>query len=179
MCMACRGQLLANQDHFELVLVTATPVLWGIIHRSVPNESDAEDVYQDVCEKAWKAFDLLPADSKYQAWLATIARNVTADWYRSAKRRVRPEHGYEDFIEAVPSGAAPLQRQVQLTVDLTAALEQLDDRYRLLFVHQVVYGFTQTELAETFGIALGTVKSSLSRGADKLRALMPDYVESV
>ena len=63
-------------------------------------------------------------------------------------------------------------------IDLDKALAQLPLPMRLCIVLAYNDGLSHQEIADVTGIPLGTVKSNISRGAEKMRALLSDYRKS-
>lgn len=138
----------------------------------------AEDATQDAFIQAYRALDTFRGGS-FRAWLMRIVTNRCYDMLRSATRRAADSLDDQVF-EAEPhwsSIAAPddpvgRATQAELGRLLEGALASLPDDQRLTVVLCDVQGYAYEEAAEIMGVALGTVKSRLSRARSALRAVV-------
>jgi RNA polymerase sigma-70 factor (ECF subfamily) len=123
-----------------------------------------EDAYQEIWEKVFRAlpgFDP-KGSASVSTWVSRIAHHQLVDRHRSRRRRVEVE-----LEESLP---APPRSQY---TDLEAALKALPEANRRVVVLHHLYGFSLEEIAETEGIALGTIKSRLHRG----RAFLAEFLK--
>ena len=161
--------------------------LYRVARRLTGRDEDAEDLVQETYARAAAAWDRFTADSNVRAWLFRILRNAHIDAYRRA--RANPVRGALDDdalfgaegAGAEGAGAEPLRGDGELerlrgvvASDIEAALAQLSVDAREIILLDLE-GFTETELAETLGCAVGTVKSRLSRARAALRERLRDY----
>ncbi|HZP59698.1 MAG TPA: sigma-70 family RNA polymerase sigma factor [Opitutaceae bacterium] len=131
----------------------------------------ADDLAQETFLQAYRGLGRFRGESAFSTWLLGIAHNH----WRNARRRQR-EIAWEaaEFPapeENVPSPAAA----AELKQDLAAALKQLDSDEQTalhLFYQQ---GLTHPEIAAVAGWPLGTVKTHLARGKEKLRHLLASW----
>jgi RNA polymerase sigma-70 factor, ECF subfamily len=137
------------------------------------NDAEAEDVVQDACIRAMRFFSSL-RDDDARAWLFTIVRNT---WYTRVSRRdvVAKENlvddaGGEPADGALDPEARLLQRHTVARVQ--AALEQLPMDFREVIVLREIEGLTYKEIAAVVRTPIGTVMSRLSRGRERLLALL-------
>jgi RNA polymerase sigma-70 factor (ECF subfamily) len=133
---------------------------------------DAEDVVQDVFLTLWKRPECFDAQrGTGRAWLLTVVRNRSLDHLR--RRRV---HGREDVWEMADRLPDPDAPDLAEEVEATARSERL---WRLvdalppcqadLIRRAFVSGQTHQAIAEETGLPLGTVKSRIRLGLEKLR----------
>jgi len=142
------------------------------------NDADAEDLVQETYARALGASASF-AGGNLKAWLFRIQRNVFIDLHR----RKRTGSTVVDLDE-VPDPASsaggparedqPAQLRRVTSGEVEAALYSLSDDARAIVLLDVE-GFTETEVAEILGCALGTVKSRLSRARAALREKLKDY----
>src|SRR3984885_7652571 len=145
-------------------------------------DSDAEDLVQETYTRAIATGAQFTTGTNLRAWLFRILRNAHIDAYRRA--RTSPVlGGFEDDFAAdtTTSASEPLRGDAELerlrgivTTDIEAALASLSVDARAIILLDLE-GFTETELAETLGCAVGTVKSRLARGRGVLRQRLRDY----
>jgi RNA polymerase sigma-70 factor, ECF subfamily len=171
---------LAN--HAEAVLVVAARLgelrafdelvrrrqshLRNILRRLCRDPSLADDLAQEAFLQAWKQIRGLRADAAFGAWLRKIA--VTT-WLQHVRRAESFEQLELDEVGSVHMPAVTEQ------VDLDAALTQLPSHARLCIVLSYCEGMSHGEIAELTRIPLGTVKTHILRGVDKLKILLSTY----
>jgi RNA polymerase sigma-70 factor (ECF subfamily) len=155
------------EDIREL-LTEQIPRLRRYAHALTGNRARADDLVQDTLERSWSRRHLWRRDSDLRAWLFTIMHNVFVNQLRKNSSAA----GHVPFDETIdpPSGAAADQT-LELR-DLAAALERLPAEYREVLLLVGLEQMQYEEAAEVLGVPLGTVMSRLSRGRDRLRALM-------
>ncbi|MGE5813392.1 MAG: sigma-70 family RNA polymerase sigma factor [Acidobacteriota bacterium] len=137
------------------------------------NGAEAEDVVQDACVRAMRAFPSLRNDDA-RAWLFAIVRN---SWYsRASSRAMLAEAARLDLAGNEPADAA-LDPEEQLLQQRTvarvhAALEQLPVDFREVIVLREIEGMSYKEIANVVDVPMGTVMSRLARGRERLAALL-------
>ena len=155
--------------------------LYNLARYLTRRAGDAEDLVQETYARALPAWDRLSPDSNVRAWLFRILRNA----FLSKYRREHPREGDEPYDTTEPADAATadppflgdgeLSRMRGLVgADIERALRQLTEDARTVVLLDAE-GFTEGELAEVLGVAVGTVKSRLSRARAELRVLLSDY----
>ena len=148
-------------------------LLFGLICRILKNQSDAEEVLQEVFVQAWARADTF--DIKLGSpvgWLVGIARNRAIDRLRANAVRSRA-------VEAVsiprpvetPEARASLSEQQR---GIQRALDMLPSEQRDLIERAYFTGSTQSELATQFNLPLGTVKTRIRTGLLTLRASLQE-----
>jgi RNA polymerase sigma-70 factor, ECF subfamily len=139
------------------------------------DRTEAEDVVQDVFLTLWRRPDCFdPERGTSRAWLLTVVRNRSLDHLR--RRSLRRREDIAEFAERLPD---PCTADVLEELSSAARAEQL---WRLvdalppcqadLIRRAFVSGQTHQEIAEQTGLPLGTVKSRIRLGLDKLRCGM-------
>ena len=140
----------------------------GYIRARVPNREDAEDLCQDVFEKAFRAADRYDTEKAAPGtWIYAITRNAVIDYYR----RNRPsEELPEDMADdALPEDAV---MQTALLDALAAALETLPDELTDIIVARYYDRLPLTEIAERMGLSYGAVKLRHQKALLLLRTAM-------
>jgi RNA polymerase sigma-70 factor (ECF subfamily) len=150
-------------------------LVYSLALRIVRDQGDAEDVTQDVFVQAWRQADRFDMRrGNVVAWLLTVTRTRAIDLLR--RRRVRPQPADTTAVGDI-SDAAP-QQDVQLASTeraraIRAALESLPLLQRLAIELAFFDGLTHTEIAEQLEIPLGTVKTRVRQGLQRLRDMLP------
>ena len=150
--------------------------LFGICVRICVDQQGAEDVLQEVYIAVWnRAAGYDPERSSPITWLATIARNRAIDWRRSRQKidAALPI----DAASAVADAAIDAPDRIddaRLAARLGACLDTLDARAERAIRAAYYGGFSYAELAVRDAVPLGTMKSWIRRGLDRLRKCMTD-----
>ena len=132
------------------------------------NSTRADDLVQDTLERAWSRRYLWRHGSDLRAWLFTIMHNIFVNQLRQNRER----HGHVPFDDDNES-SAPIASDHGLAMrDLARALEQLPAEYREVVLLVGLEQMSYNEVAKVLDVPLGTVMSRLSRGRERLRALM-------
>ena len=126
----------------------------------------ADDLVQETLVRAWKSMDKLNDANAVKGWLLTILRRENARRFE----RVRPPES------AVPTEELAAHRQDYDTSTeafvLRGALEQLPEEYREPLLMQVIYGYSQKEIAAHLGISVAGAGTRLFRAREKMRELL-------
>jgi RNA polymerase sigma-70 factor (ECF subfamily) len=152
----------------RLLLDRYRGMVWKMARRRF-EPSEAEDVVQEVFVSLWKSavrFDR--GQSAESTFVTTIARRRMADFARRRSRR--PETELDDATEpAEPAAPDPLEQAEQVSSAL-AAVATLKPVPRALLRMAIVDGLTHDEIASATRLPLGTVKSHVRRGLERVRA---------
>jgi len=131
------------------------------------NDACAEDLAQETFIKAYLGLKSFRQDAQLSSWLYRIAYRCFADFHRKEKRYT-PLEEETDLTEPSHSPITQLHQQR----DLNWALQQLSDAQQLVLDLHLTQGFSQSEVTEITGLPLGTIKTHINRGRDKLRQLL-------
>ena len=160
--------------------------LYALALAIVREPADAEEVVADTFGQAWRkaaAFD--PGRGSVGAWLATIARSRALDVVRARGRRARAHeraaHLSEDGIATPVAGLGPdpgrgAERSEARRL-VAQALATLPDPQRVAIELAYFEGLSQSEIAERLAEPLGTIKTRMRTGMEKLRGLLSPLLE--
>jgi RNA polymerase sigma-70 factor (ECF subfamily) len=148
--------------------------VFRFVLRMTGSREEAMDITQETFMKAWQAMPRWRAEAQFGTWLLQIARNGTLDLLR--RDAVVGFEALDDEFPAADPMPGPEER-----VDARRRLESLDAALRSLAVEhrevlllREVEGLSYDEIAETLGVAGGTVKSRIARArASLLERLVP------
>ncbi len=159
---------------FRRVYDATSAKLFGVAVRILKDRQLAEDVLQDVYVSVWnRASTYDPARAAPTTWLATIARNRSIDRLRSMTSRPtgRPLDEAAEVRDETPDAVALLERRHE-AAQLNACLDELDARSQAAIRTAFFEGATYETLAERAGVPLGTLKSWIRRGLQKLKGCL-------
>ena len=154
--------------------------LYGAALRMTRNPADAEDLVQETMLRAYRAFDRFEPGTNLKAWLFRIMTNAYINTYRKRQREPRKvsTSEVEDFdlyrelknhdtqFEATPES---IVLDSLVDSDITDAIEDLPDQFRLAVVLADIEGFSYAEMADIMQVPMGTVMSRLHRGRKALQ----------
>ena len=155
-------------------LLTWVPRLRRYARALAGNRDDADDLVQDTLERAWAKSGLWSGVVDMRAWLFSIMHNLHVDAIR------RPRIATVTMDDDTPEVAmAPTQGERLAVLDLQAALDLLPIEQKEIVLLVALEDMAYADVAQTLGIPIGTVMSRLSRGRERLRALMEGRDEPV
>ncbi|HTG38303.1 sigma-70 family RNA polymerase sigma factor [Sphingomonas sp.] len=143
--------------------------LFGIVLRVLHDREAAEDVLQEVYLKIWKRAASFDRDRASPiTWMATIARNSAIDIRRARDRRAEDP---DTLIQLASDDVASdeMIRGHDERMQLAACMGELEEHQRQFIRSAFFDGFTYAELAERATVPLGTMKSWIRRGLERLR----------
>lgn len=126
------------------------------IRRRVPNPLDAEDLVQEVFFELAEANRLLMPIEHVTAWLYRVARNRITDLFR----RRREEEDLSEWEELLPSpeaGPEALAARHLLLEEIEAALAELPEEQRDVFVAHELFGKSFREMSAETGVGVNTL----------------------
>ena len=146
-----------THDDFAARIIAMQGTLYRVTCAMLRDHADREDAVQSAIEKAWRKRDSLRDDSRLESWMVRILINECRALYRHQKREMP--------VETLPDGPAPEGAHP----DLYRFFTDLPDTLRLTMVLHYVEGYDVKEVARIQRIPVGTVKSRLMRGREKLK----------
>lgn len=165
---------------FEVLYDRYGDLVYSVCLRVVGDTYIAEDVTQDVFVRVWRRpeqFDL--RRGKFVTWLLSVARNRSIDHRRSQSRRMRHEAlpSIDEEEDTLPSEDARDDPALQTVLAdecaaVRKALEVLPPEQKLAIQLAYFGGLTQQEIANKLGQPLGTVKTRIRLGMQKMRGAL-------
>lgn len=163
------------------------PVM-NLAWRTLRDETEAEDLAQNVFVQAWKSADRYQATAKFSTWLFTIARNLCLNEIRRRVRhpaesldQTRDDSEDQPMFQVVDKRISPapddmLRGELEAKVDeaLTALPE--NQRTAMLLCRQEELSYE--EIAEVLGCSLSATKSLIHRARETIKARLKPYLHS-
>jgi len=167
-----------NSRALELLYDRYSRVVYGLSLRMLANPELAEDVVQEAFWRVWRRSSTFRAgQGQFAAWLFGIAHNLCIDELR--RRRSRPTPVYDNSENPVllttPDDAQDVDAltwQAEQRRLIVAALHELPPDQRTAIELAYFKGLSQREVAEHLGDPLGTVKTRIRLGLQKLRQFL-------
>jgi RNA polymerase sigma-70 factor (ECF subfamily) len=166
---------LRDQRAFADLYRQTSAKLYGVAIRILRRNDWAEEVLQESFVNIWNHIvEYSAARSAPMTWMTAIVRNRCLDWLR----RPNLERGDEDYdllVEAMPDNAVGPDIALGHSRDalaLAECLKQLSGNQRQTIMLAYAHGLSHGELAEHLKQPLGTVKTWIRRGLERLRGCM-------
>lgn len=131
-----------------------------LMRRMGAGPATADDMAQEAFLAGWRHVRSLREGGAFEPWIKRIAARLYIRHWRASTR-------YQALDE---EDVGIVQPSHSLALDLDAALEALRPNERLCVSLTIGAGFSHQEVAESLALPLGTVKSHVKRGLDKLRS---------
>jgi RNA polymerase sigma-70 factor (ECF subfamily) len=167
--------LAGDPEGFQCLLARYQNRLYRFLLRLSRNPAVAEDLFQQTWLRVIENIRRYDRRRSFEAWLFTLARNLAIDHLRA----IRPQ----SLDDAPPAGKPPLEnlhaegpsafervRERERSEWVVAALEAQPAEYREVLSLRFEEEMKLEEIAEVTGLPLGTVKSRLRRGLERMRA---------
>lgn len=162
----------ADARAFELLVRRHQGLVRAQLRRLLGHDAAmADDLAQETFVLAWRKLEQFRSDARFATWLYRIAHSCFLQFLRRQGGQAQP--AALDPDAGCPGDADP--RDLELRLDLSAALQQLpiNQRAALLYCEQL--GLSHQEAAEVLDMPLGTVKTHVMRGKARLRQLLRDW----
>ena len=155
---------------FNMLIDRHQQAVRAFLHRLLGNAAEADDIAQDTFVAAWTQVRSFRGETSVRSWLCGIAWRKAKGAQRSwARRRLRDAVHYEQMSPSASTGTAIEDRLAVRQALLTLPLEQ-----RAAVTLCLVSGCSHGEASAIMGVALGTVKSHVSRGRERLRRALKE-----
>ena len=140
----------------------------ALLRRMCNGHAEADDLAQEAFIKAWERLTDLETPAAFPGWFRRIA--VTT--FLMAKRRQKAVFEEIDDASPLTSEDSTPEAAAGAKIDLEKALARLSDAERLCVTLNHGEGLSHSEIVDMTGLPLGTVKSHVQRGTDKLRRML-------
>lgn len=169
-----------KKEEFEREALVHLDTLYNVALRLTGSPADAEDLVQDAMTKAYRSWDKYELGTNCRAWLITILRNTFINQYRKASRRPTPVQFdavedisvFESVKEEDPEGSF---FDEIVDDEVKRAIQELPEEFRTPVVLSDIEGLSYAEIAEILDVPVGTVKSRLYRGRQRLQKRLYEY----
>ena len=147
--------------------------LRNLLRRLSRDPTLADDLAQITFLKAWRALPRLRSVAAFGAWLRRLAINSWLEHVRASPQTPLPLDAETEATVALAQVAT--DSAAGESVDLDRALASLAADERLCIVLAYSEGMSHSEISGATSLPLGTVKSHIKRGGERLRALLNAY----
>ncbi len=161
-----------DADAIQACIERYGALIWSLARRHSPSSGDAEDGVQEIYIDLWKSADRFDGSKASETtFVAMIARRRLIDRHRYRQRRPTSD-ALDPALELMSD---PQQRQIEASADASLAARALatlapqEKRVILLSTYQ---GMSHGQISNHTGIPLGTVKTYIRRGLQRVRDIL-------
>jgi RNA polymerase sigma-70 factor, ECF subfamily len=169
-------QQVAKQDRdaFSELYDRFSTLVFTLAMRILKAHSDAEDLLQQVFVEIWRQAHVYSAEhSSPEAWIINIARSRAIDKIRSIRRMERSFVLIDDPARAESGeNTESSVAESEVRIPVNSALATLPNAQRKVLELAYLDGLTQVEIAERLAEPLGTVKTRMRSGIQRLRQIV-------
>ena len=163
----CKNQDLKAQEELYKKF---SGILFSVCLKYSPNYHEAEDDLQDAFITIFNRIEQFKGKGSFEGWMKRVTVNTVLQKYR--KQRVfnltNEEQLEEEAVIEIEDNAVPLDFMLKI-------VQELPDRYRLVFTMYVLDDYAHKEISDIVGISVGTSKSNLARARGILKIKVEDY----
>ncbi len=171
----------------QLVQKYKQPIM-NLVWRTVRDETEAEDITQNVFVQAWKSAPRYQATAKFSTWLFTIARNLCLNEFRRRSRhpaesldQMRDDSDDQPLFQVVDKRIRAAQDELlqgELEHKVDAAIGALPENQRIALALCRQEELSYEEIADVLGCSLSATKSLIHRARETLKAQLKPYLQS-
>jgi RNA polymerase sigma-70 factor, ECF subfamily len=161
-----------DREAFRQVYETACGFVYTVSLHIVNNETDAEEVTQEVFLKLYRSLKDFQFRSSLKTWLYRVTINAAINAYRKRARDVNRRVDFEDvepLLEAPAQPMSELDKQDQQNAIL-ALLQPLPPQQRACIILREIEGLSYKEIADSLHTKINTVRTWLRRARERLLA---------
>lgn len=148
--------------------------LMRVIGRFVHDSAIVEDIAQDTFLKAYRRLDLFDPSRRFGPWLFQIGVNMTLDYLRRARRRIKwslfSQRQKED-MRPIDPGAADPRDSIDTSQEVRTVLQQIPEKYRTVLVLRDLENFSTSEIAAILNRKEATIRWRLAEARTRFQDL--------
>ncbi|WP_130733308.1 RNA polymerase sigma factor [Flavobacterium sp. J27] len=157
-----------NTKAFEQIYRLLSPKIFAVSLKYSRNYEEAQDNLQEGFLLIYEKINQFQFKGSFEGWAKRVVINYILQQYRN-------QGVFEIISENIPDNSEVEVDEESVSLDfLTKIIQELPDRYRLVFNLYVMDGFSHKEIAEMLTINIGTSKSNLARA----KAILKDKIEA-
>jgi RNA polymerase sigma-70 factor, ECF subfamily len=170
-----------NSDAYTEIVYRYKDRLTNYVFRYVGSYDECDDIVQDTFVKVYTSKHLYKEIAKFSTWIYTIAINLAKTKLAKAQKyktfSISNAYDDEDKDFDIPDDAYTPDVDANskfLSQHIQKALSQINENYRELVILRDIEDLSYEEIVEMTGLPMGTVKSRINRGREKLQELLKD-----
>ena len=166
---------------FEQLMTAHESRMYAVALRMCGNREDAQDCLQEAMLRVYRSLNGFKGQSSFSTWVYRITMNSCLDELRRRKSRSAAsldamlENGFAPSDEGDTPEESSLRSEQKRVIE--KAIARLPEDMRSAIILRDIQGCSYDEIAKALGANVGTIKSRISRGREKLRAALSEHGE--
>ena len=165
---------------FEQLMRRHEGKMYAVALRMCASREDAQDCMQEAMIRAYRAIENFRFQSSFATWIYRITMNTCLDELR--RRKVRQAASLDALLDSgwAPTGGDSPEGHAlssERRRELEKAIHSLPEDMRAAIILRDIQGFSYDEIAKILSVNVGTIKSRISRGREKLREILSGRME--
>lgn len=155
--------------------------MYAVALRMFGNREDAQDSLQEAMLRVYRSIGGFKGQSSFGTWVYRITMNTCLDEIRRKKNKQSAslDNMLDQGWAPTDEGASPEKRvmQQEMRKSIAQSIQELPEDMRSAIIMRDVHGYSYEEIADTLNVNVGTIKSRISRGREKLREKLSNFSE--
>ena len=155
--------------------------MYAVALRMCGNREDAQDCLQESMLRVYRAIGGFKGQSSFGTWVYRITMNTCLDELRRKKNKQSTslDNMLDQGWSPTDDSASPEKQAIQseMRKSISKSIQELPEDMRSVIIMRDVHGYSYDEIAEMLNVNVGTIKSRISRGREKLREKLSNFSE--
>ncbi len=160
-----KGSVVAFDSLFEIY----SPKLYGFALKYFKNESDSEELVQEVFVKVWENRQTLKSELSFKSYLFTIALNQIRKYFNKRANALRYMESLRDDPDFLENETLQNEDYETVLQQINCIIEEMPPRRREIFIKSKLEGKSSKEIAAELNISPGTIDNHVSDGLHFIR----------
>lgn len=159
-----------NVAAFDALFVIYSVRLYNFALKYLKNESDAEELVQEVFIKVWENRESLKSELSFRSYLFTISLNHIRKYFNKKATMLRYMESLQNDVSPQAQEALNGEDYESLMQRIHLIIEEMPPRRREIFIKSKIDGKSSKQIAAELGISSGTVDNHISEAIHQLRS---------
>lgn len=168
---------LGDVDAFKEFFHALHPEIFFFVYRYTGDWDVARDIAQDTFINFWRSHERIEPSLSAKSFLFRIARNLALNYLARTRHAFRLSIATEGVLMSPYLSIEEKHDDIFLHDDLQKAINSLPNRCREIFILSRFHDMSYSEIADTLGISLQTVKNQMNKAISVLRTRLSDYLD--
>ena len=155
--------------------------MYAVALRMCGNREDAQDCLQEAMLRVYRAISGFKGQSSFGTWVYRITMNTCLDELRRKKNKQNTsldnmlDQGWAPSDDSASPEKKVMQNEIRKSI--AKGIQELPEDMRSAIIMRDIHGYSYDEIADALNVNVGTIKSRISRGREKLREKLSNFSE--
>jgi RNA polymerase sigma-70 factor, ECF subfamily len=170
--------LTGDARGFNILVDRYQRPIYNLAYRFSGNSDDARDLTQEIFIHLYRKLGSFRGESTFSTWFYRLAVNYCKDWLGKKSRRINASDPLDIIESTIPDsndGPGQAYEKLETQKAVQGAISQLSKNQKLVVILHDIQGYDYETIAKMIESPVGTVKSRLARGRQKLAEKLISY----